>query len=79
MPGLWKRRRDVRRGSLFEAAMEIKGAVDSARDEDGMIGKAARKLGEKVGFSKKRTKPPKKAVMTRAASSPLRETRPQRS
>jgi|GEM_PF-4791976 len=46
-------------GPFFEAAMEIKGAVDSARDEDGMIGKAARKLGEKVGFSKKEDQAPK--------------------
>lgn len=39
-------------GPMFEAAMEIKGAVDSARDEDSIIGKAARKIREKTGLAK---------------------------
>jgi len=39
-------------GPIFEAAMELKGAVDSARDEDSMIGKAARWAGKKTGISK---------------------------
>ena len=39
-------------GPIFEAAMELKGAVDSARDEDSMIGKAARWAGRKTGILK---------------------------
>lgn len=40
-------------GPFFEAAMEIKGAVDSARDEDGMIGKVTKLAMRKAGISPK--------------------------
>ena len=47
-------------GPIFEAAMELKGAVDSARDEDSMIGKAARWAGKKTGISKGEEEKPSK-------------------
>jgi len=40
-------------GPLFESAMEIKEAVDGTRSEDSLIGKTARKIGQKAGFGKK--------------------------
>lgn len=39
-------------GPVFEAAMEIKEAVDGARSEDSLIGKTARKIGMIAGLGK---------------------------
>jgi len=40
-------------GPFFEAATEIKGAIDNIRDEESPIGKAARWAGQKAGVVKK--------------------------
>ncbi len=40
-------------GPIFDAVMELKGALDSARDENSMIGKAARWVGKKTRVMKK--------------------------
>lgn len=48
-------------GPVFEAAMELKGAIGSALDEDSMVGKAARWAGEKTSLFKEEAQAPKEA------------------
>ena len=49
-------------GPMFEAAMELKDAFDSARDENSMIGKTARWIGKKTGITKEKTVEAKKVT-----------------